>query len=146
MKRWILGLLLMATGIVLVGCISMVDPETGETLYGVTPKVADAIDTVAATTEAVAPAVVAGVTAINPVVGGVLGIIVGIFGSVLTLYRKWKQPLVAMGNKYDKLAIGARAAADVIEDIVKPNAELWEKARTPLKAAEKAGATMPDKV
>ena len=107
---------------------------------------ADKIDAVVDTAETIAPVIVATATAINPVLGGVMGLIAGIIGTGFSLWRKWRTPLIQSRDAYDKLAMGARAAGDVIEKLVKPTAELWERAKPTLKQAEKDGATMPHKI
>ena len=139
---WIMVLVLVLAGT--LGCLSLTDPETGETMYGVTPKAAATVDTVAAAVETAGPAVVGGITAFNPVIGGIAGVVLGGLSTLITLWKKWRTPFVRLSGRYERVAMGARAAGDVIEHVVKPTAELWEKSRTELKSAEIAGAIMPD--
>ncbi len=143
MKKSVL-VALMLVGVLLVGCVSLVDPETGETLYGVAPAAAGAIDATAEGVETVGPGLAAIIGAINPGAGVIAGVAISALTTLGVLWRKWRTPMVEMSDSYDRLAMGARAAGDVIEEVVKPNAELWDKARPMMRAARAAGATNPD--
>ena len=143
-KRMVVVIVLLAIGI--VGCVSSVNPETGEKEYAMKESVAKAVDTVGTTAEAVGPAVAAGVSAINPVAGGIVSTVLGIVLSLFGCWTKWKKPLIESTIMLDKVSAGLRAAGDVIEDVVKPNADLWAKAKPILKTAEKNGAINGDKV
>jgi len=143
MKKSILLLLLV---IAVAGCTTLIDPATGEKTYAVKESVVTAIDAVGATAAAVGPAVAAGVTAINPVAGGIVGTILGIALTLFQCYKKWKVPLTKSGVRLDKVTAGLRAAGDVIELVVKPNVELWAKAKPVLKTAAANGAVMGDQV
>ena len=138
----VIGLLLV--GMCVVGCVVATDPETGEKLYAVAPKVDSAITTTGETLDTIGPAVVVGATAINPVAGSIVGLIVGIASSLFGCYKKWRVPLVESQTMLDKMIVGARAAADVIEEVVKPNADIWPGAKKILKKAEVSGAIMPN--
>ena len=110
------------------------------------PRAADTIDAGVAGVDMLGPGVVTVATAINPAAGAVVGAVVGILMGLGAAWKKWRTPLVELGNKYDRVAAGARAAADVIETVVKPNAELWEKGKPIMKKAAKRGAVNPDDV
>jgi len=129
---------------VLAGCQSLIDPETGRKTYALDENAVRVIDTAGDTLETVGPALAAGAAALNPAWGGVLGLIVGIAGSLYATWKKWKKPLAEKSELLDKIAAGARAAADVIDEVVKPNKELWRQAKPSLQAAERNGAVMPD--
>ena len=144
MKKYLIGLVLASA--LLVGCVNLVDPETGETLYGISPQVASGIDVGVEGVERGGPGLTAIITALNPGAGVMAGVAIGALTALGAAWKKWRTPLVEAGNKYDKLATGARVAADLIETVIKPNADLWKMAKPQLKAAEKAGATNVDKV
>lgn len=131
------------------GCQSSTNEETGEKEYQVPPKVDKSIEGAGSAVEAVGPAVVTGITMINAVAGGAASVAFTTLMTVLGLYRKWKKPLVEKSVMLDKVTVGLRAAGDVIEQVVKPNAELWSKdkptkAKTILLKAASKGAINAD--
>ena len=146
MKTKVMLMLLVAAVCVVVGCVSVVDPETGETLYGVSPVVADKVETVGEMAESTGPGVTAIVSAINPGAGAIVGLVLGIAGSIFTLAKKWKAPLVATTSVLDKVSAGARASADAIDTILKPAVEekVWEKFKAAMNTARSRGSTNPD--
>ena len=146
MKKRMVVLVMALLVIGVVACTTLVDPATGEKTYAVKESVAKGIETVGTTAEAVGPAVAAGVTAINPVAGGIVSTILGIALSLFGCYKKWRVPLTESTIMLDKVSAGLRAAGDVIETVVKPNVELWAKAKPVLKVAEANGAVNGDKI
>ncbi len=146
MKLKLMLMVLLVAAMVIVGCQATKDPVTGDTHYQPTEEVVKAIDTVGVATETLGPGITAATTAINPVIGVIVGLVVGIITSLYGTYKKWKIPLTEKSDMYDKLAAGARAAADVIERVVKPNKALWSEEGPKLKVIENAGAIMPDKI
>jgi len=139
-------LLMMAFGLLAAGCVSTIDPVTGHKSYGLDPKAAQTIDTAAGTVEAVGGPVAVGIGAIHPAAGAIAGVIVGVLTGLAGAWRKWRKPLAEKSELLDKVAAGARAAADVIDEVVKPNLAAWAQARAKLKAAKRAGAIMPDEL
>jgi len=145
-NRKIMLLVLIAGTFILAGCQSFIDPDTGQRYYVLDEGVVKVIDTAGNTIETVGPALAAGASAINPGWGAIVGLVVGIAGSLCATWKKWKKPLAEKSELLDKIAAGARAAADVIDEVVKPNANLWRKVKPKLKDAQRAGAIMPDKL
>jgi len=146
MKKYLLCVLLVAALCTIVGCMSVVDPETGETLYNMTPAAAEKIDAVGGTVEAIGPAVTAGVGIINPAAGVIAGIVVTLLSTLYGCYKKWKQPLLATTDKLDKVSMGARIAASIIDEVVKPNKDAWAKAKEALQKGKAKGAINPDEL
>ena len=97
-------------------------------------KVTDTVDTVG-------PPAIAVTTAINPLWGNLLAGIIGIAASFGVAYNKWKIPLT-------KITAGAVATATALDKYVKPTGvmEKGQPMNTELKAAENAGAIMPNKI
>ena len=133
-------------GVFVVGCMSAVNPDTGEVVYGLQPGVDSAVMATGAALEEVGPTVAETAAIFNPVAGTIGGLIVGALLAIFQSYKKWRQPLMSLTTKYDKVIIGAKAAADVIETVVKPQLELWKQARGIMKSAEYGGAINPDKI
>ena len=132
--------------IMLPGCTATVDEKTGEKLYGVEPGVDEAIEKGGKILETLGPPVVTGITALNAVAGAVASGLLTASLTLLGLYRKWRKPLMEQGVILGKVTAGLRVAGDVIETLVKPNAELWSKAETKLLKAAAKGAINADKV
>ncbi|HEG43773.1 MAG TPA: hypothetical protein ENH94_06985 [Phycisphaerales bacterium] len=149
--EWILvvvAILVAVTVLVMsiTGCTMTSDDETGERQYGVKPVVGETIETGGKLLETLGPPVVTGITAVNAVAGGVAGVVLTAVLSLLSCYRKWKVPLVEKSGMLVKVTAGLRAAGDVIENVVKPSKELWDKAKPVLKTAAANGAVNADKL
>ena len=140
---------MMTVSMVVPGCQSSTNEETGKKEYEVAPKVDKGIETTRAAVELVGPAVVTGITMFNAVAGGAAGAVFTSLMTMLSLYRKWKKPLIEKGTLLVKVTAGLRAAGDVIEQVVKPNADMWSKdkptkAKTILLKAAAKGAINAD--
>ena len=143
----IVGILVLAMLLVTsLGCQSSVNEDTGEKEYQVPPKVDATIEGAGAAIEGAGPAIVTGITMFNAVAGGIAGAVFTGLTTLLGLYRKWKKPLVEKGVLIDKMSAGMRAAADVIEHVVKPNKEAWAEYKPKMLKVEAKGAIMPDKI
>jgi len=144
MNKVFAGMLLVAI-VVVAGCVTGTDTDTGQKTYGLDPCSVAKAEKVGLTIQVVGPPVVAGISAINSAVGAIAGAVFGIFGALLTGWKKWHEPLVAKTTAYNKLIVGARAAADALE-LGKGIPEFWNKAKPVLRAADKESVTMVNKV
>ena len=146
MKYLLLVMMLIAVCFSVMSCVSSVDTETERKTYGLAHGATAKIDITGEAFEETAPAIGALLTALIPGVGGIVNTAIGGLITLFVLYKKWKKPLVELSDVYVKTASGARAAADVIDLVVKPNADLWKRTKPILERAEKKGAIMPDLV
>jgi len=130
----------------LAGCVTEAHPETGAKTTAIRPDVADKIDSAGKIVETTGPPAVGIVTAISPALGSIASAILGVVLGAFGLWKKYSPQMRAQKDIYESTKMGALAAADVIETLVKPNKEIWKKAKPTLAKAESRGAIMPDKI
>lgn len=144
-KYWVF-VIVSLTGIGLISSCIVSEDNQGKKQYRLSEKGDQVITETGEVIEKVGPAATGIVTVIHPGAGAAVGAVMGILTVLIGCYKKWKKPLKEKGDALDKAVLGLRATGDVIEMVVKPNEKLWKEVKSQLKAAEKAGATMPDKL
>ncbi len=143
---WITWCLLLC--LVVIGCQKVTDTN-GKTGWGISEGLDRFLMGAGDANDKHGKDLAGGVSVFNAVAGMGITLLTGIGGSLFTGYKAWRKPLMEKGKLLDKISQGAKAAADVIDKHLKTeaNKENWENIIKPqLKAAEKAGAIMPDKV
>ena len=145
MKRVLVVLTMLVMAAAVCGCVAERNPETGVTEYVVPTETIEKVNVLTDSIDALAIPVTSGVSAVNQGAGVAVGAVFGVLGMLTGAWRKWRTPLIETKTTLGMVSLGARAGADVIDEYVKNTPE-WPAAKKELKAAERIGAIMPDKV
>lgn len=124
--KWIKWMLIMAVLLVISGCVTEVDPETGEKFTRLDPEVSQRVEKV---TEAV-PVIRQGldVAAILwPSAAGVLGIIAGAVGAAKKAANKYQPELDESRHRARQYHTATAAVVSAIEEFKRTNSDDWEK-------------------
>jgi len=140
-KRWMIGLAL--AGCLSGGCRTVDTPDGPR--YRIDPNVDAKIESAITSIEALAPATSNVVALINPALGGLATVASGLLVGLGRSYRTRKQELAEVRSRSKAIEVGALAAADVIDRMVKGRQD-WTEARQILKKAKRRGAIMPDEL
>jgi len=128
MKRILLLLLVLMA---IAGCVSEINPETGEKQYKVNPEVAEKIDQVART----APVIKQGLdvaSVIWPSVAGILGIVGGGLVAGTSTWKKLRPKIDEAENKATHYYHATEAVVQAIEEFKSTNKQDWDKLKEKL--------------
>lgn len=111
---WAMAVGLLLVG--LVGCMTAVDPNTGQKLVSVDPNAAAMGETVAGAGAAIAPL-------FGPIGGGIGGIL----ATLLVVWRKVKPQLVTLKTQAEHYHASTAATVTAIEEFKKADPANWDK-------------------
>ncbi len=129
MKRrtWILAMVVCVAIVLIVGCVSSVDPATGEELTKLTPKIVSTLDAGADIVEKAVPTATVVASSVWPILTPVF---VGIGTLLTTLAGAWKinkPKLVAATSRADKAEAVTVGVINGVESYKAASPETWEK-------------------
>ena len=110
--------------LVVVGCVTSIDPVTGETLYGLDPnavKIEPVVETVITIGTLLAP--------LFPMIIPALTLITGGFG----IWLKMKPQITKAQNRATLLHTGVSSLVMAVEELKKISPDGWEKLKTEIK-------------
>lgn len=129
-KYFCLVVILLITSVLIVGCVTSVDPATGVTYQQIDPCYVKQVDKYIVLAESVAETS-------RPFIPIQFHWLFEVFGAAVIAWQQFSKI---------KIIKGAKAAKRVISGYVKPDDVKWTEARKILLDAESKGAKMPDKL
>lgn len=119
----------MVLGLLVAGCITSVDPETGKTLYSLDPNVVSTIE----------PLVETGIT-IGTILAAIFPVLVPIVTAAGGIYGTWKKlkpQVVKAQTEAGLYHTAVSSLVQAIEDYKESDPEGWEKLKAKIKVGDK---------
>lgn len=148
MKKWLSKILLVVMPVVLMlmiyGCISRIDPTTGQKTYVIDPNWAGLFDSAAGVAAIAGPAAVVVASTFFPGAVPIITLIIGILGGLAGMWAKLKPQVTQAKTLADQTHTILTSAVIAIEEYKKNNPAEWEKLSTELQKLIPKGSTADD--
>jgi hypothetical protein len=150
MKKWLSKIWWVIVPIILMlgmyGCISYIDPETGQKLYSADPNngIIKAFDWVARTVPAVTPAAAVVASVFFPGVVPIVTLVAGLLGGLIGAWKKLKPQVVQAQTLTTQTRTVLTSVITAIEDYKTANPAEWEKLKVELQKFIPKGSTADD--
>jgi len=138
----VLAMMLVVIGI--YGCISRIDPVTGQKTYIIDPNWAGVFDSAAGVVTVAAPAAVVVASTFFPGAVPIVTLIVGILGGLAGMWAKLKPQITQAKTLADQTHTVLASAVTAIEEYKKANPAEWGKLSAELQKLIPKGSSADD--